>query len=442
MKTKTRVLFSLLILLLCCGCKENKSSPLRVCVDFGYAIPNLLSEAEVERLLETFQDYGQAYGGPVDYELEIVPASGPERDTALDRLRTEIMAGGGPDVFYVANLSQENTGTDGLFPIPEKSMAEGIFLPLDEYIENSSQFTDWDNQIEPIMAAGRTEEGQVVVPLSYTLPVTFYRRSDVPNTYTADTTWADMLADESGILQAAGTWYHPAATFYEDFVGGKGDFLENILGKLADYEKEELQFTPEDLLERAEEILALKEKEAAGELTAVPKHFQLSLSLNYDGSPQYHEWTPIPRYEDLTMVPIYSDDGGATATIVSFAAVNTNTARPADAFFVIDILLSDTIQRSSNVSYKLLLLKALPVQADLGKEWDRDYRIRGWGFSEANFEEYCRVREQITNVQFQSLLTQELDDFYGKLQMAETNGQDPAQLAAEAYAAMERALKE
>lgn len=349
------------------------------------------------------------------------------------------MAGEGPDVFIIGNRTVLNVGEDALFPIPEKSMAAGVFLPLDEYIENNAQITDWDNQIEPIMAAGRTEEGQVVVPLSYTFPITCYRRSEVPNTYTADTTWEDMLADESGVLRAAGTWYHSSSM---DFDSWQGDYLEIVLGELADFQTEELSFTEEELLLRATQILELKNWKNEADRSLFFDHYQLCLYPGYDAFVEYNERNAVKRYEDLTMVPLYSDDGGVTATIVGYAAVNANTNRPADAFFVLDHLMSTSVQRMS-ISYGLLLdHAAVPVQSDILIDRRPGYRVQGWGFSEANFEEYCRVREQITNVQFQSLLTQELDDFYGKLQMAETNGQDPAQLAAEAYAAMERALKE
>lgn len=46
-----------------------------------------------------------------------------------------------------------------IFNYPEKSMDVGLFLPLDEYMEKNTRFTDWDAQTQAVLRAGRRDEG-------------------------------------------------------------------------------------------------------------------------------------------------------------------------------------------------------------------------------------------------------------------------------------------
>ena len=82
------------------------------------------------------------FTGIEDVQLIYLPRQGVERETKLQRLRTEVMSGAGPDIFIVNCGSADYA----LFPYPEKMMNSGFFLLLDDYIENHAQFTDWDKQ--------------------------------------------------------------------------------------------------------------------------------------------------------------------------------------------------------------------------------------------------------------------------------------------------------
>ena len=62
-----------------------------------------------------FQDVIAELGGPENIKLEFPPKCGDERDAYMTALRTEIMAGKGPDVF-VALSGYGNPGMTHLFP--------------------------------------------------------------------------------------------------------------------------------------------------------------------------------------------------------------------------------------------------------------------------------------------------------------------------------------
>ena len=117
------------------GCGRRADGPLRVLVDLegnrSYSHANLV-------YVEKLEVYLSDTVGLEDVELEWLPSRDQEseRKAALTRLRTEIMAGKGPDVFLMdfENGSGESLS---LFLQPETSMRLGLFYPLDELMENA-----------------------------------------------------------------------------------------------------------------------------------------------------------------------------------------------------------------------------------------------------------------------------------------------------------------
>lgn len=436
MKKKLLFVFTLCLLLIgLTGCFEKEPAALRVCVDIG---PGSSSSADV--ICANFSEHlcamGKAYNGPTEIEWDIIPAYGTERKTTLERIRTEIMSGGGPDLFLVSNLNEVTTGEDALFPIPEKAMQNGVFLPLDTYMTENTQFTDWSLQEPAVMAAGKTEQGQLILPLTFTFPVTMFRADDVPNLPDKGTTWADVLNGDAA-LQASGAWgiaYHEDLSFINNYC------FSHILSMPVDYTNETLSFTEDALFERISEMHDLKEKVKTQK--DIPDHLQFDMNVRFNDSLQYNDRYPIKNYEDVTFVPLYTTSGGAAASIVSYAAINSNAKRAEDAFFVLDALMSPSMQRTSNFYNELLSLSAVPMQTTLMLETSSDTRVQGWGLSETNFNTLCDTREQITNVQFRSSITMELDKLYKK---CEADWGDEATVRAhisETYAAIMRLISE
>lgn len=72
-------------------------------------------------------------------------------------------------------------------------------------------------------------------------------------------------------------------------------------------------------------------------------------SGTYDANRRGGRLNGLTEQDPLTLVPFYSDDGGNTAVITAFAAVNRNTRRPEDAFKVIDLFMSTGKQTSNTM---------------------------------------------------------------------------------------------
>lgn len=408
--------------------EEIDPNALRICLDVGQELA--YTERHRTILEVDLTNAIKAAGGPENIVFDQIPFEGSEREITLERIRTEIMAGEGPDVFIVGS-------SNALFQIPEKAMQEGVFLTLDEYIQNA-ELADWDSLTQPVLEAGRTEEGQQLVPMMYTLPVTIYSKESMPEMPPSGTTWQDMLADESGILRRAAVMHRSE----EGFVPDPGDSVPAVLGELVNYETEEILFSEEDLLHAMENLLALEEELNAEGFEGVPDYLQGQLYRFPTLTSGEGKALSIGRETPLTMVPIYSENGDVTATIGAYTGINRNTKHPEEAFFVVDYLMSAQAQQELRIFY---MSGGFPVnEAVLSAEYPQrdgtDYY-----FTDENFEALCNLRDQISKVYFDSSLLRAIKGPYYTclgIQSGEITGQTVEEIVSETYDALKQMLSE
>jgi len=158
-----------------------------------------------QRFLSYLDDYAKRmdYGvSSEDIELDIIPSDGTqstERETALQRVRTEIMTSGGPDVF-VCKAYWDYLKRERLFPYVEKAIGDGLFLPLDEMMDRAV-LTNFSDQCAPALEGGKDEDGhQVIIPMTYAINVDIYRRENLPSYDAAGRTWEDVLKSGHPVL--------------------------------------------------------------------------------------------------------------------------------------------------------------------------------------------------------------------------------------------------
>ena len=163
------------------------------------------------------------------------------------------------------------------------------------------------------------------------------------------------------------------------------------------------------------------------------------------------------------MIPLYSDDGGVTAEITSYAAINRNTKRPEEAYMFLDYFMSYNEQRTGLI-YEYMIFTGTPVNSGTGKlkfgnipmynelmsENHRIHRVAaddelsmtGWYLTDANFAELCEVRDQITNVKFRNELDKEFTQAYRDYYAAVTSGEDAEAAVTESYRQIQRLVRE
>ena len=431
--------------------EAETKDPLRICVDLQNfassatspeyeAMKELIAELKSAGLEDVVVEY---IPSPYEFDGTKVDIDNSSRASAIDRVRVEIMSGGGPDVFlatYMKDWGDENgpnfDRTDSLFKYPRKAMENGLFLPLDEYIENNTKYTEWDKLTQPVLEAGRNEEGQQIIPLSYTFPVLAYPKSEWEHTPDKKYTWNDLLTNPELVplsldlancnSESGGLSYGPDGDSTHRKNSG---YLSYIMGVYADFEAEKLNFTEEELLERVNEILELKLGDSYESVDAAAEVYAgIGLSDS-----TFHQ--------PMTFLPLYNVNGGITAEIEAFAAVNRNTKRPEDAFRVIDLLLSKNFPQYRMFYRDLTGYNTIPMHEEMFQE-STPIKCRSFKMTAENFEAFSKVREQITEANFTSEGTYLLDSMLARCSDAWYYKESVEDIVHEYYTDLERRVRE
>ncbi len=431
---------------------DTKSrDPLRICVDLVHG-----GSPDTE-VMDDFLYRLENTAGISDVIIEYIPSQytsgwGIKEDnsiraTAMDRIRAEIMAGGGPDVFIMQYHSYVDRELDGainydktncLFKYPEKAMENGLFLPLDELIENNTVLTEWDKLTQPVLEAGRNEEGQQIVPLNYQMPLLCYPKSVWEHIPDKKYTWNDMLTnpellpyslDMANFGQTAELMGSTETVFTEGSLMGLG----LLFGDIADYENEEMTVTEEEIVNTVEQILSLEQKDSYEDIEQAEEIEigEVDMSSEHFNKP-------------MTFLPLYNMDGGVTVEIEKYAAVNRNTKRPEDAFKVIDLLMNKNFQQTSFLYNRLICPGySMPLHEELFQESTPVGGMNRY-MLDSNFAAFSKVREQITDAYFQSEGSKILKDVLSQCRSRNSNESDKTveEIVHETYRDLERRVRE
>lgn len=296
-----------------------------------------------------------------------------ERDIYLTHLRTEIMAGKGPDVFISACYSDEEYSP--MFPYPIQAMNNRLFLPLDEYIQNSDSI-EWDKLFPLVMEKGRNAEGQQLVPLTYAFPLFLYDQEQFRLQAQRPMTWDQMRASQEEMV------YEPVK--YTD--------LSDLFGEPCDYDKDAPAITEEELFARCQDRAAIEPimgEDKGVRIQMVGGEFE---AMN--GPDVGNPVTLEEHGKRYTMLPIYNLSGGVTANITTFAAINRNTEHPEEAFMVLEYLLSRDAQQHDDIFKRMF---GMPVHMEV---CGADAPMDGRYMAEENFREFSAIRDQVNGVKF------------------------------------------
>ena len=106
------------------------------------------------------------------------------------------MAGGGPDGYLLSsptsNMTFNGEGHPAtLFPDVQRTMQVGAFLPLDDYIKESEYLRSEDH-FAPVFDTGKTDEGQVVLPITYYASVFLLDKAQLADPDFTPKTWDEL----------------------------------------------------------------------------------------------------------------------------------------------------------------------------------------------------------------------------------------------------------
>lgn len=269
---------------------------------------NFLKNNPVTELYEYL--YGEC---PVEFVA--LPSDEAEREAKIEEIHAEIEAGGGPDAFILAAHAPNSTCTSALFQNVEQSMADGAFLPLDTYIQNSI-YLDPSAQVQPVFEAGKVNGEQVVLPLLYRVNTYLLNKSQVKDpTMQFDTFDALKNCKDDAILSVLRS--HQLSWYGAQFA--------------------ELETASEFSVPTAENEVANAEILLVGGAWAWYE----------DGFNYYAQ-----NENDTYALTVPNDAGGVTAFVTAYAAVNPNTKYAEEVFKYLELFYSDAVQSDNGLCDK------------------------------------------------------------------------------------------
>ena len=350
-------------------------------------------EADLEDTVQEAVDYLTATGNTTSYELLVLPRETQEREQLATRLRTEIMAGKGPDAFILGTVDPlAAEPLEGLFPDPEKAMRSHLFLDLEELVRKS-ELVKLEQCNALVMDTGVLGEKRFLLPILYTVSGLAMQKSDLQDPdYTFSTLDELFSGAEPGLCQAADT---RVVTFFP-----------HLFGSLADYDTGELLVTQNQVLDMMKSISQAQESAQTPEETQVT-----AVTAGNVGSAFFDQTAAL----DCAYFPIPNREGGVTGTVRVFGAINANTTHVGEAFSILELLLSDDVQGGTGLKAKgktycnlfpfgNFLNRSMPVKDGLTEKL--------FGLSQEQADAAQEMAEKITVVRLPSTLDVMLYSLY------------------------------
>lgn len=337
---------------------------------------------------------GQAWAVKENYEkehpgvkirLDILPTGEQERSAYLQKLRTQIMQGGGPDAYLLPTeegmvIGDGNnwryTEVEPLFADVAQAMENGMFLDISGFYDGDESLGK-ESLNTAVMDAGVLRGSRYVLPLRYDIPVIY------GDNRTLEELGFDLSALEKPLPELMQAALDTGNTFLA--AGGVCEG-SGIFGEWVDYAAGKVSLTEERLaayMESYQTLLAATgERGRAARIdlhnyiygaydefegfTVISSDMDLNYIVRYPlyiGSlAQLLDYVPIAQYEEsgYAILPLQSDGGGTVATVTYYAAVGSGCKNPQLTYEYLRQFLLEESQWEYNRPTKMNILVGDP----------------------------------------------------------------------------------
>lgn len=260
----------------------------------------------------------------IEVRIQRLPDDKAEREIEIQKLRTEIMAGKGPDVYLIDGGEEYGEEFLPLLENPYQTMQSGALAPLDALMEEDSYWED-DTYSDVILKAGQYDGHQYILPMSvsyYVLP----RETDMEE-MTEDTLgeWLEQARNSQDIRLKTAFWSSLWAQ------------SARWMQPAADYERGEVLFNKEKWIKFSDQYFQF--------------HIDVGEEVHETGNWYNFEMLSSAAFSDKTSpidLQVVPDlEGRKMASIQTYGAVGMSSDLKQEAYDFLMLFLNDRSQKYS-----------------------------------------------------------------------------------------------
>nr|WP_317283786.1 hypothetical protein [uncultured Sellimonas sp.] len=263
----------------------------------------------------------------LEIQIEELFEEDKAREDQIQKLRTKIMAGKGPDVYLLSAGSNGSDGDDAeglwkkpLFDNPYKIMQSGALQDLNEYMKEDDYWKE-GTYSKKVMEAGQYQKKQYIIPLS--IGIRFFATTEPGREKMEGKNlpqWLDQVkkSDDMDLKAVFGDQASLAAGWFQPAV---------------DYEKQNVLFDWEKWTAYALDFLKFRSEylRTGGEELGQSKAYSMEYVLAMD------------EVEDIRIIPDL--EGRRMACIRTFGAVGMSSEYKEEAYRFLMMFLNDEMEK-------------------------------------------------------------------------------------------------
>lgn len=259
-------------------------------------------------------------------------------DEMKNRVNAELMRGKGPDVLLFNSMYD----TSDIY----KMSSSGNLLELDEYMTSLEE----DSYFSAILEAGKTNGHQYFLPLSWNIVQAYSMQENIiekeytDDLYSAFTMESDALKNDD--TMAASTTQIKCSDLLNYFLETAGiELIDSKSGALNDLKTETKQITDfvKVIYDDSEKVREIATRYASDFAGAVAHFTYLTEDYSFMNNLRYYQ-TVYPKSvnEEMYFAPFKNVEGGITARVVEYGAINANTNKEKRAWELLNYILDYT----------------------------------------------------------------------------------------------------
>lgn len=387
--------FALIMLILCIsGCSQETED------DYCDTLWIVTEQSTSDGMNYQLENAAESFAGiypDITLRIDILPTNEAEREVYLEQLRSQIMAGEGPDVYLLptGNLLKVDSRTkrsqrllttqlevEPLFSDVTQAMYGGVFADIGSYYDMDTDLNT-DALQQDVMGAGVIDGCRYVLPLRYTMPILLTDPSNYENSGITQelldsgiTVLTEYVLDTGDAMMAAGLrlpddttllhqlydyengemaitqeeiadymrlyqqWYALSQTAVEQYINGLLDELWVVLDEATHH-------SFEDPLAAAEVEITLDSFNDVYDYGRYGYHWSLNGFLLFsDSLTGALDQTAISKVieKELEVQPMRNTDGKVVAEVVYYGAVGSSCNDPKLAYEFLRLFLTEDYQ--------------------------------------------------------------------------------------------------